>query len=111
MDEQKEVEDFVDDQLAKGYICPSISPQTSPVFFVPNVPVVLSTVSILPVLETFEHLIHSKLMLINLYYSNSIKNYRTKAKYYICQGGGGCIDDAGGRVFVVNTGGCITINT
>ena len=36
VDEQKEVEDFVDDQLAKGYICPSISPQTSPVFFVPK---------------------------------------------------------------------------
>jgi len=36
VDEQKEVEDFVDDQLAKGYIRPSISPQTSPVFFVPK---------------------------------------------------------------------------
>jgi len=36
VDEQKEVEDFVDDQLAKGYICLSISPQTSPVFFVPK---------------------------------------------------------------------------
>jgi len=36
VDEQKEVEDFVDDQLVKGYICLSISPQTSPVFFVPK---------------------------------------------------------------------------
>jgi len=36
VDEQREVEDFVDDQLAKGYIRPSISPQTSPVFFVPK---------------------------------------------------------------------------
>ena len=35
VDEQKEVEAFLDDQLAKGYIRPSISPQTSPVFFVP----------------------------------------------------------------------------
>ena len=34
VDEQKEVEAFLDDQLAKGYIRPSISPQTSPVFFV-----------------------------------------------------------------------------
>jgi len=36
VDEQKEVEDFVDDQLAKGYVCLSVSPQTSPVFFVPK---------------------------------------------------------------------------
>jgi len=36
VDEQKEVEDFVDNQLAKGYIRLSISPQTSPVFFVPK---------------------------------------------------------------------------
>ena len=36
VDEQKEVEVFLDDQLAKGYIRPSISPQTSPVFFVPK---------------------------------------------------------------------------
>jgi len=36
VDEQKEVEDFVNNQLAKGYIRPSISPQTSPVFFVPK---------------------------------------------------------------------------
>ena len=36
VDEQKEVEAFLDNQLAKGYIRPSISPQTSPVFFVPK---------------------------------------------------------------------------
>ena len=36
VDEQKEVEAFLDDQLAKGYIRPSISPQTSPVFFIPK---------------------------------------------------------------------------
>ena len=36
VNEQKEVEAFLDDQLAKGYIRPSISPQTSPVFFVPK---------------------------------------------------------------------------
>ena len=36
VDEQKEVEVFLDDQLAKGYIRPSISPQMSPVFFVPK---------------------------------------------------------------------------
>ena len=36
VDKQKEVEVFLDDQLAKGYIRPSISPQTSPVFFVPK---------------------------------------------------------------------------
>ena len=33
-EEQKEVSEFVDEQLAKGYICPSKSEQTSPVFFV-----------------------------------------------------------------------------
>ena len=33
-EEQKEVSEFVDEQLAKGYICPSKSKQTSPVFFV-----------------------------------------------------------------------------
>ena len=36
VDEQKEVEAFLDDQLAKGYIRPSISPQTSLVFFIPK---------------------------------------------------------------------------
>ena len=36
VDEQKEVEVFLDDQLAKGYIRPSISLQTSPMFFVPK---------------------------------------------------------------------------
>ena len=36
VDEQKEVELFLDDQLAKGYIRPSISQQTSPVFFIPK---------------------------------------------------------------------------
>jgi len=36
VDEQKEVESFLDDQLAKGYIQPSISQQTSPVFFIPK---------------------------------------------------------------------------
>ena len=36
VDEQKEVEAFLDDQLSKGYICPSNSQQTSPVFFVPK---------------------------------------------------------------------------
>ena len=35
-DEQKEVEAFLDDQLSKGYIWPSNSQQTSPVFFVPK---------------------------------------------------------------------------
>ena len=35
-EEQKEVAAFVEDQLAKGYIRPSKSPQTSPVFFVPK---------------------------------------------------------------------------
>ena len=33
-DEREEVQKFVDDQLIKGYIKPSKSPQTSPVFFV-----------------------------------------------------------------------------
>jgi len=32
--EREEVQDFVEDQLRKGYIRPSKSPQTSPVFFV-----------------------------------------------------------------------------
>ena len=36
VDEQKEVEAFLDDQLSKGYIWPSNSQQTSPVFFVPK---------------------------------------------------------------------------
>ena len=36
VDEQKEVEAFLDDQLYKGYIRPSNSQQTSPVFFVPK---------------------------------------------------------------------------
>jgi len=36
VDEQKEVESFLDDQLAKGYIRPSINQQTSPVFFIPK---------------------------------------------------------------------------
>ena len=35
-EEQKEVSEFVDKQLAKGYIRPSKSEQTSPVFFVPK---------------------------------------------------------------------------
>ena len=34
--EQKEVSNFIDDQSRKGYIRPSKSPQTSPVFFVPK---------------------------------------------------------------------------
>ena len=34
--EQEEVTVFLDDQLKKGYIRPSKSPQTSPVFFVPK---------------------------------------------------------------------------
>ena len=34
--EQEEVMAFLDDQLRKGYICPSKSSQTSPVFFVPK---------------------------------------------------------------------------
>ena len=36
VDEQKEVEAFLDDQLSKGYIWPSNSQQTSPVSFVPK---------------------------------------------------------------------------
>jgi len=36
VDEQKEVESFLDDQPAKGYIRPSISQQMSPVFFIPE---------------------------------------------------------------------------
>ena len=36
VDEQREVEAFLDDQLSKGYIRPSNSQQTSPVFFVPK---------------------------------------------------------------------------
>ena len=35
-EEQKEVSEFVDEQLAKGCICPSKLEQTSPVFFVPK---------------------------------------------------------------------------
>jgi len=34
--EQQEVRDFIDDQLKKGYIRPTKSPQTSPVFFIPK---------------------------------------------------------------------------
>jgi len=33
-DEREEVQNFVEDQLRKGYIRPSKSPQMSPVFFV-----------------------------------------------------------------------------
>ena len=36
VDEQKEVEEFLDDQLSKGYIWPSNFQQTSLVFFVPK---------------------------------------------------------------------------
>ena len=36
LQEQKEVSDFIDDQTRKGYIRPSKSSQTSPVFFVPK---------------------------------------------------------------------------
>ena len=36
VNEQKEVEAFLDDQLSKGYIRPSNCQQTSPVFFVPK---------------------------------------------------------------------------
>ncbi|KAG6328417.1 hypothetical protein ID866_10672 [Astraeus odoratus] len=36
VDEQQEVEGFLEDQLRKGYIRPSNSPKTSPVFFVPK---------------------------------------------------------------------------
>ena len=32
--EQAEIDTFIDDQLAKGYICPSTSDQTSGVFFI-----------------------------------------------------------------------------
>jgi hypothetical protein len=35
-EEQKEVSDFIDDQLSKKYIRSSKSEQTSPVFFVPK---------------------------------------------------------------------------
>ena len=34
--ERKKVQEFVKDQLRKGYIRPSKSPQISPVFFVPK---------------------------------------------------------------------------
>jgi hypothetical protein len=34
--EQKEISDFLTDQTRKGYICPSKSPQTSPIFFIPK---------------------------------------------------------------------------
>ena len=34
--EQEEVTAFLDDQLKKGYICPSKSPQRSPVSLVPK---------------------------------------------------------------------------
>ena len=34
--EREKVQEFVKDQLRKGYIRPSKSPQTSPVFFVPK---------------------------------------------------------------------------
>ena len=33
--EQTEVDDFINEQLRKGYIRPSKSPQTSPIFFIP----------------------------------------------------------------------------
>ena len=35
-EKQEEVSTFIDDQLKKGYIQPSKSEQTSPVFFVPK---------------------------------------------------------------------------
>ena len=35
-EEQEEVSAFIDDQLKKGYIQPSKSEQTSPVFFIPK---------------------------------------------------------------------------
>src|SRR5438445_8674479 len=35
-DEQKEINAFIDENLAKGFIRPSKSPQTSPVFFIPK---------------------------------------------------------------------------
>jgi len=34
--EREKVQEFMKDQLRKGYIRPSKSPQTSPVFFVPK---------------------------------------------------------------------------
>ena len=34
--EQLEVDSFINEQLRKGYICPSKSPQTSPIFFQPK---------------------------------------------------------------------------
>ena len=34
--EREELKKFIDTQLAKGYICPSISEQTSSVFFIPK---------------------------------------------------------------------------
>ena len=34
--EQTEVDDFINEQLRKGYIRPSKSPQTSPIFFIPK---------------------------------------------------------------------------
>ena len=34
--EREEIQEFMKDQLRKGYIRPSKSPQTSPVFFVPK---------------------------------------------------------------------------
>ena len=34
--EREEIQEFVKGQLRKGYIRPSKSPQTSPVFFVPK---------------------------------------------------------------------------
>ena len=34
--EREEVQEFIKNQLRKGYIRPSKSPQTSPVFFVPK---------------------------------------------------------------------------
>jgi hypothetical protein len=34
--EQIEVDSFINEQLRKGYICPSKSPQTSPIFFQPK---------------------------------------------------------------------------
>src|SRR5437660_10105426 len=35
-EEQKEINTFIDENLAKGFIRPSKSPQTSPVFFIPK---------------------------------------------------------------------------
>jgi len=34
--EHEEVDDFINEQLRKGYIQPSKSPQTLPIFFVPK---------------------------------------------------------------------------